>query len=122
MVALTSYSTSFVHHAAMTRTTGARRVISNAKQPTPRSARDTTVVMRATRAEAIQQVGVSSALAVGVLLAPRRATAEEVKDEVQQFNEMKGQIEKKGKDEVVRQSKGVCTLWARRPRCLHVIL
>lgn len=100
MVTLTSYSTSFVHFSAMTSSTGVRSAIASAKQRTPRSARDT--VMRATRAEAIQRVGCSSALAVGVLLAPRRAIAEEMKDEVEQFDEMRGQIEKKGKEDVVR--------------------
>lgn len=100
MVTLTSYSTSFVHFSAMTSSTGVRGATASPKQRTPRSACDT--VMRVTRAEVIQRVGCSSALAVGVLLAPRRAIAEETKDEVQQFDEMRGQIEKKGKEDVVR--------------------
>lgn len=64
-----------------------------------------------TRAQAVRRV-VSSAgsgvLAAGVLLggassAPQRAGAEEeMKDEVQQFAELRGQVEKKGRDDAVR--------------------
>lgn len=65
-----------------------------------------------TRAEAIERgaaVAGSGVLAAGVLLgglSPQQARAEqeEMKDEVQQFAELRGQVEKKGRDEVVRRS------------------
>lgn len=64
-----------------------------------------------TRAEAIQRAAAGSGvLAAGVLLggSVQRARAEdEMKDEVQQFAELRGQVEKKGRDEVVRMSGGL---------------
>ena len=65
-----------------------------------------------TRAEAIQRAAAGSGvLAAGALLggSVQQAYAEEgeMKDEVQQFAELRGQVEKKGRDEVVRR-----TVWA----------
>lgn len=61
-----------------------------------------------TRSEAIQRAAVGSGvLAAGVLLAPLRqgeAGAEELKDESEQFGELRGNLEKKGKLEQVRDS------------------
>ena len=65
-----------------------------------------------TRAEAIQRAAAGSGvLAAGALLGgsvqQAYAEEEEMKDEVQQFAELRGQVEKKGRDEVVRR-----TVWA----------
>lgn len=59
-----------------------------------------------TRAEAIQRAAAGSGvLAAGVLLggSSQVRAEEEMKDEVQQFAELRGQVEKKGRDEVVRR-------------------
>lgn len=75
------------------------------------SSRAATTAMSAsaglTRAEAIQRAAAGSGvLAAGVLLGgpvpQARAGEEMMKDEVQQFAELRGQVEKKGRDEVVR--------------------
>lgn len=55
------------------------------------------------RAEAIQRAAAVSGV---VLLGAEAASAEagaEMKDEVEQFAELRGQVEKKGRDEVVRR-------------------
>lgn len=59
-----------------------------------------------TRAQAIQRAAAGSGvLAAGILLggsAQAQAEEAEMKDEVQQFAELRGQVEKRGRDEVVR--------------------
>lgn len=79
--------------------------------PAPRCSSHTTTAMSAsaglTRAEAIQRAAAGSGvLAAGVLLggSVQARAEEEMKDEVQQFAELRGQVEKKGRDEVVRRS------------------
>eukprot|EP00752_Nemacystus_decipiens_P015396 g13729.t1 len=61
-----------------------------------------------TRAEAIQRAAAGSGvLAAGVFLGgpARQARAEEeMKDEVQQFAELRGQVEKRGRDEVAKEN------------------
>ncbi|CAN0151088.1 unnamed protein product [Pylaiella littoralis] len=61
-----------------------------------------------TRAQAVQRGAAagSGVLGAGVLLGPsaQQAGAEEMKDEVQQFAELRGQVEKKGRDEVSKQN------------------
>lgn len=58
-----------------------------------------------TRAQAIQRAAAGSGvLAAGILLggsAQAQAEEAEMKDEVQQFAELRGQVEKRGRDEVV---------------------
>lgn len=78
--------------------------------PAPRLSTRATITMSAsaglTRAEAIQRAAAGSGvLAAGVLLggSAQARAEEEMKDEVQQFAELRGQVEKKGRDEVVRQ-------------------
>lgn len=82
-----------------------------ASAPHPRCSSRTATAMSAsaglTRAEAIQAAAAGSGvLAAEVLLggSVQQARAEEeMKDEVQQFAELRGQVEKRGRDEVVRR-------------------
>ncbi|CAN0041386.1 unnamed protein product [Scytosiphon promiscuus] len=61
-----------------------------------------------TRAQAIQRAAAGSGvLAAGILLggsAQARAEEAEMKDEVQQFAELRGQVEKRGRDEVTKEN------------------
>lgn len=83
----------------------------NAASAPRRSSRTATAMSASaglTRAEVIQRSAAGSGVLVaGVLFGGlvQQAQAEEgMKDEVQQFAELRGQVEKKGRDEVVRRT------------------